>query len=68
MTYKKSDEDVKRLAEVIFTGRMAQAKVPKSEPAIDKLVDSEAYFSLCGAQAFCECAEGWFESEDKGGG
>lgn len=67
MSYKKSDEDVKRLAEVIFTNRMTKAPLPgestKTEAIIDKMVDGEAYLSLCAAEAFCDCVEGWLTKE-----
>lgn len=64
MAFEYSDDNVLRLAEVIFTKRMV-AEEPRDEAAADRLMDENALFALKAAQSFAHAAEGWFQ-EDEG--
>lgn len=59
MAYQRNDDDVRRLAEVVFTKRVSAAKVPPSAEKVEALVDAEVFFAFAAAESFSSLAEAW---------
>ena len=61
MAYNRNDDDVRRLAEVIYTSRLTVAKVPTTKAALDKFVDAEVFLAFQAAENFSQLAEVWLD-------
>lgn len=61
-------EDIRRLAEVIYTQRLSNylgpdldPEKPRAQQDLSEVIDQEALFALEAADAFCTMADAWFK-------